>query len=185
MFLIILARYKFVARHLRKQDNILEIGCGSGLGSVFLGQHCRSVKGIDVKEGEVDAARILNLRKNVDFEVTDFFDYPEDTKHDVIVAVDVIEHMSESVGRKLMAKAARHLRSKGMFVLGTPSRYSYKHQGTLSKAGHRKLYDQQELVRLLERYYGRVISFSMNDELVHTGFSKMAWYYFFMAFLPK
>ena len=34
--LIRLARYKFVARLLKKTDTALEVGCGSGVGAIFL-----------------------------------------------------------------------------------------------------------------------------------------------------
>lgn len=185
MFLIRLARYKFVARNLKSQDEVLEIGCGSGLGAVFLGQHCQTVRGLDVKKREIEEAKSINRRNNVVFEIGDFFDYSEGSKYDVIVALDVIEHMSENVGSKLVGKTAKHLHNTGMLVLGTPSRYSHEYQSEFSKAGHVKLYDQQELVHLVETYYGRTISFSMNDEVVHTGFHKMAWYYFVLAFSPK
>lgn len=184
-FLIMLARYKFIIRNLRKQDRVLDIGCGCGIGSIFLGQHCRSVVGLDTKKYEIDAAKSINQRDNVTFEMIDFFDYPRKEKYDVIVAIDVIEHMPKSKGYKFISKVAQHLSPNGMFAIGTPSRYSYKYQSELSKLGHIKLYSQEELATLMERYYKRVLSFSMNDEIVHTGFFKMAWYYFFLAFGPK
>lgn len=183
-FTIRLARYKFPARLIRPEDKILEVGCGSGLGAIFLSQHCRSVKGIDVNQREISEARRINRRANITFEVRDLFKYPKKTKHDVIVALDVIEHMEEESGRRFIAETAGRLHNNGMLILGTPSRYSYRYQGALSKAAHIKLYDQGELVNMVEKYYGRAIAFSMNDEVVHTGFSKMAWYYFVLGFCP-
>jgi 2-polyprenyl-3-methyl-5-hydroxy-6-metoxy-1,4-benzoquinol methylase len=183
--LIRLARYKFVARLIKNTDEILDVGAGSGLGTVFLGQHATKVTGLDTKEYEIKGARAINRRKNVNFKQIDFFEYEPSCKYDVIVAIDVIEHMPENVGYKLVEKSAKHLHNTGMLVLGTPSLYSYEYQSELSKSAHVKLYDQQELVHLVETYYSRTISFSMNDELVHTGFHKMAWYYFVLAFSPK
>src|SRR3972149_11671362 len=52
-FLIRLARYKFIARLLKKTDQVLEVGCGSGLGSIFLSQICSNVIGIDTKSTEI------------------------------------------------------------------------------------------------------------------------------------
>jgi 2-polyprenyl-3-methyl-5-hydroxy-6-metoxy-1,4-benzoquinol methylase len=162
----------------------LEIGCGSGLGAVFLGQHCRSVFGIDVKEHEVAEARSINRRSNVSFERGDVFQYSFRDRYDAVVALDVIEHMEEAQGRAFVEKTAELIGEMGMVIIGTPSRYCAPHQSAFSKAGHVKMYDQEELVELVEGFYGRALAFSMNDELVHTGNPKMAWYYFVLGLLP-
>lgn len=184
-FLIRLARYKFVSRMVKKTDNILEIGSGSGLGSIFIGQHCKSVTGIEIKKTEVEEARKINSRNNVIFRKQDFFTMKNKNKYDVIVAMDVIEHLAYELGEKLVAKTRHHLKSDGLLIIGTPSIYSYEYQGPLSKASHVKCYDQQELTKMVESFYGRVIAFSMNDEVVHTGHPKMAWYYIILACYPK
>lgn len=183
-FLIRLARYKFVARMLKKPDEVLEIGCGSGLGSIFLSQYCSRVVGIDVKTTEIQEAKSLNMRDNVEFRAENLFSLNSSKKWDVIVALDVIEHMPISEGEVFISFVSKLLKKSGMVIIGTPSIYSYQYQGELSKASHVKCYDMQELLNLIDTRFGRTVAFSMNDELVHTGFSKMAWYYFILGFLP-
>jgi 2-polyprenyl-3-methyl-5-hydroxy-6-metoxy-1,4-benzoquinol methylase len=183
--LIRLARYKFVARMLRPRDSVLEIGSGSGVGTMFLSQHCARAIGIDVKQHEVNESRAINRRENVSFEVADFFEFPRERRFDAVVALDVIEHMPIEVGARLIEKAGQHLNPGGMVVIGTPSVYVREYQSALSKASHVKMYDQDELVELMERYFHRVLPFSMNDEVVHTGMPKMAWYYFMLALQPR
>jgi len=182
--LIRLARYKFVARQLRHFDEVLEVGCGSGLGAIFLSQHCARVVGLDIKADEIQEARSINRRENVTFQCGDLFDMAQPLQFDVVVALDVIEHMPEEQGRRLLKQMAARTRPTGMTIVGTPSLYSLPYQGALSRASHVKCYDQQELVALFDECFGRTLSFSMNDEMVHTGFTKLAWYYFLMGFYP-
>jgi 2-polyprenyl-3-methyl-5-hydroxy-6-metoxy-1,4-benzoquinol methylase len=184
-FFIRLARYKFVAKMLKSGDSVMEVGSGSGLGSMFLSQHCQHVTGIDVKTTEVDEARALNKRKNVDFLVQDIFKIPKKRKFDVVVSLDVIEHMPIELGHKFLRAKALHLNDNGMLIVGTPSIYSYQYQSPLSQASHVKCYDLPELLEMMDKYVQRTIAFSMNDELVHTGHHKMAWYYFVIGFGTK
>ena len=183
--LIRLARYKFVARLIKKTDKVLEVGCGSGVGCIFLAQHSAQVTGIDANGSEIAEARKINRRPNVSFELQDLFQLDPRKKFDVVVALDVIEHMTKQTAHKFLTAMTNHLNPTGMLVIGTPSIHSYKYQGALSQASHIKCYDQDELVELIDHYCARTLPFSMNDELVHTGHPKMAWYYFILGFLPK
>jgi ubiquinone/menaquinone biosynthesis C-methylase UbiE len=180
-----LARYKFVVRLIKRTDRLLEVGSGSGVGSIFLAQHCAHVTGLEVKTGEVAEARSVNRRENVEFVNGDLFELPADRTFDVVVALDVIEHIPVPQAERFVTAMTAHLKQDGMLVIGTPSLYSYEYQSALSKASHVKCYDQQELVALIERHVARALPFSMNDEMVHTGFPKMAWYYFVLGFGPK
>ncbi len=66
----------------------------------------------------------------------------------------------------------------------TSSIHSLPYQSKYSQAAHIKCYDQHKLVALMGNYFGRTLAFSMNDELVHTGNPKLAWYYFVIGVLP-
>ena len=183
--LIRLARYKFIAKQLGPDDEVLEIGCGSGVGAIMLSQACKSVKGIDTNDKELSAAKKISQRPNLEFERIDFFQLPAHYRYDAIVCLDVIEHLNEDDGRRLLKETTRHVKPHGVLMLGSPSLYSLPHQGELSRASHIKCYDLAELRRLVGDYYHRSLCFSMNDEMVHTGHAKMAWYYFIIALNPK
>lgn len=183
--LIRLARYKFVARHLRKTDRVLEVGSGSGVGAMFLSQYCEHVTGLELKTTELEEAHSMNRRPNVSFLGDNLFDYMPANPFDVVVALDVIEHFSEQDGDRLLSAMARHLPPSGMLVIGSPSLYSWQYQSPLSKGSHIKCYDQDELQALVDRHCQRTLAFGMNDELVHTGHPKMSWYYFILGFVPR
>jgi len=183
--LIRLARYKFIAKNIKKTDSVLELGCGSGLGSIYFSQYSKDAIGIDIKSTEIEEAKAINKRENVSFVCGDFFDYGFENFFDVVVNLDVIEHLDESLGERLIAKMSELITENGIAIIGTPSFYSWPHQGALSKASHVKCYDLPELDSLVGKYFGRTLCFSMNDEVVHTGHYKMAWYYFIIAFGKK
>lgn len=180
-FIIRLARYKFVLRLLKSNDKVLEVGCGSGVGTAILGQFCNSIHGIDVKENEILDARQLPSPSNVTYEQIDFFDYSAIEKFDVILSLDVIEHLKDTERQKFIEKCRMLLNINGMLIIGTPSFYSVPYQSSFSKASHFFCYKREELESDLTKIFGRTLHFSMNDEVVHTGDPRMAWYYFAIA----
>lgn len=179
-----LARYKFVARLLKGSDRLLEVGCGSGVGAMFLSQHCEHVTGLDVNF-EIEEARQISRRRNTEFILQDLFTYKPESQFDVAVCLDVIEHMPVEEGHKLVEAMVKLLKPTGMLVVGSPSIHSYPYQSDLSKASHIKCYDLPELLDVIGTYCGRTLPFMMNDEMVHTGHPKMAWYYFILGFVPQ
>lgn len=184
-FLVRLSRYKFASKMLRASDSVLEVGSGSGLGAQFLAQFASEVVGLEVKASEVSEACSMRRRSNVSFLHCDLFEYEPSEVHDVVVALDVIEHMTSDQGDRLLEAMVSHLREDGMVIVGTPSIYSYPYQSEISKASHVKCYDQEELREKMDSFFFRTLAFSMNDEVVHTGFQKLAWYYFVLGMVPK
>ena len=182
--LIKLARYKFAARLLKAKDNVLEVGSGNGVGTIFLAQHVTRVTGLEIKPRDHEAARSINRRDNVDLRLESVFDHDKSKRYDAVVSLDVIEHFPVEEGRKFVARLAQLCRPDGVVIIGTPSIHSYPYQGKYSQAAHVKCYDQAELVALMDGFFGRTLAFSMNDEIVHTGHPKLAWYYIVVGLLP-
>jgi 2-polyprenyl-3-methyl-5-hydroxy-6-metoxy-1,4-benzoquinol methylase len=183
--LIKLARYKFAARLLKAQDRVLDVGSGNGIGAIFLAQHVRHVTGLEIDPRGHEASRKVNRRANVEFRLQSVFDRDLNDRYDAVVSLDVIEHLSVEEGRKLVARLARLCAADGMVIIGTPSIHSHPYQGKYSQAAHIKCYDQNELVALMDSCFGRTLAFSMNDEIVHTGHPKLAWYYIVLGLLPR
>jgi hypothetical protein len=61
-------------------------------------------------------------------------------------------------------------------VLGMPSLESQAYASPQSKAGHVNCKSGKDFKGLMQRYFDQVFLFSMNDEVVHTGFYPMAHY---------
>jgi hypothetical protein len=70
-------------------------------------------------------------------------------------------------------------------VIGSPSLQSQVYASEGSKAGHVNCKDGREFRKVMERYFENVFLFSMNDEVVHTGFAPMAHYLFALCVGPR
>ena len=68
------------------------------------------------------------------------------------------------------------LSSKGIAIIGTPNKYAEAYQSEASKMAHVNMFDANRLRSALLNYFHNVFVFSMNDEVVHTGFDKMSHY---------
>jgi hypothetical protein len=64
----------------------------------------------------------------------------------------------------------------GIVIIGMPSLESQSYASPISRAGHVNCKTMPDLKLLLEQYFHNVFAFSMNDELIHTGYHKMAQY---------
>ena len=111
-----------------------------------------------------------------------------DRDYTAITMVDVIEHFSVEDGRRIVELCRDGLRKNmpsggGMLVLGTPSRCSQTYRAAHNRDHHLHEYEPDELQAACDAYFPRTLQFSMNDETVHTGFNKLAWFFFVIAFL--
>ena len=66
------------------------------------------------------------------------------------------------------------LADDGVCIIGTPSLESQAYASHYSKLGHINCKEQPTLKALMARFFKNVFMFSMNDEVVHTGYSKMS-----------
>jgi 2-polyprenyl-3-methyl-5-hydroxy-6-metoxy-1,4-benzoquinol methylase len=175
----LLARYKFVAKMLSQQKRVLEIGCGDATGTPIVLQTVGSIHGIDFEPIVLeDARKRFEHEKitNASFAVHDIVEMPVADTFDAAFALDVIEHIPPSKELRFIANTARSLSQHGVAILGTPNVTASAHASAASKAGHVNLKSAETLRNLLTYSFHTVFIFSMNDEIVHTGFYPMAQY---------
>ena len=95
---------------------------------------------------------------------------------DSAVSLDVIEHIADVDHARFFTHLNRSLTNNAMVIIGYPSLESQDFASPQSKAGHISCMTQADGSKMLQQHYQHVLSFSMNDEVVHTGFHKMAHY---------
>ena len=182
----VLARYKFAAKMLSGLERVLEIGCADAFGTRVVAQEVGSVAAIDFDPVFIeDAISRSNSLWPVEVFQHDITDSPVDGPFDAAYSIDVLEHIPKEKENDFVANVAASLSSSGVFLVGSPSIHSQAYASEPSKQGHVNCKDAVELKTLLQRYFSNVFIFSMNDEVVHTGFSAMAHYLFGLACGPK
>ena len=68
------------------------------------------------------------------------------------------------------------LTKDGVFIIGTPNITANEYASEASKEGHINLLSHSRMRQLLSKYFTNVFLFSMNDEVIHTGYGPMSHY---------
>jgi cyclopropane fatty-acyl-phospholipid synthase-like methyltransferase len=182
----ILARYKFVAKMLSGKKRALEVGCGDAFGTRLVLQELDYVCCVDFDPVFVeDVKSRMETKWRFDCFVHDFVSGPIDTRFDAAYAIDVLEHIHPDNEDKFLSNIVSCLSTDGVMILGTPSLQSQAYASPQSKAGHINCKDHRELKELMLRFFHNVFIFSMNDEMVHTGFYPMASFLFALGVCPQ
>jgi 2-polyprenyl-3-methyl-5-hydroxy-6-metoxy-1,4-benzoquinol methylase len=184
--LFLLSRYKFVAKMLTGKEKVLEVGCGDAFGTRMVMQNVRSIKAVDF-----DAIFVKDVNERSDpawaFEcqVHDMLAGPVEGSFDAAYSLDVLEHIQPADEDKFIANIVLSLTPDGVLIFGMPSLQSQPHASQESKEGHVNCKDEPDFRKLMLRYFHNVFMFSMNDEVVHTGFHPMAQYLFAICVAPR
>ena len=108
----------------------------------------------------------------------DMLEGPVDGPFDAAYALDVLEHIQASDEDRFIANIAGSLVPPGVAIFGLPSAESQKYASPPSREGHVNCKSAPDLKQLMLRHFHDVFIFSMNDEVVHTGFYALAHYLF-------
>ena len=173
-----LSRYKFVSKLLSGRANVLEIGCADAFGTRIVRQEVQHLTATDFDRVFIeDVKKRMNPRWSFDAFVHDMLSGPGPPRnYDGIYALDVLEHIDPGDEPAFMSNLVGSLAPHGAVVLGMPSLESQAYASPNSKAGHVNCKSMPDFKQMMARYFHNVFMFSMNDEVVHTGYHKMAHY---------
>jgi 2-polyprenyl-3-methyl-5-hydroxy-6-metoxy-1,4-benzoquinol methylase len=175
--LFTLARYKFVSRMLGGRKHVLEVGCADAFGTRIVQQAVGKVTAVDFDPLFIaDVKERMNPHWPIEAFVHDMLKGPVPGKFDAAYALDVLEHINEADEDQFINNTLKSLTPEGVAIFGMPSLESQTYASPQSKAGHVNCKSGEALKKTLERHFHTVFVFSMNDEVVHTGFYPMAHY---------
>src|SRR6184192_4158366 len=176
---LLFLRATFVSKMLSGRSNVGEIGCGDAFGTRIVMQEVGRVTGYDFDPVFIEDVQSRRTTRWLhDADVHDILSGPLPQRHDAIYSLDVIEHISCGDEHTYLNNLCLSLEENGVLIIGTPSAESQVYASPSSKLGHINCKNGPELKSLLEQYFHSVFLFSMNDEVVHTGFYPMAHYLF-------
>lgn len=116
-----LSRLKIIKQKLVKfkGKSILDVGCGDGRFCYELMKEGIKVEGIDYSEQALSFARAFNPRTN--FYLDDLTNLKLKKKFDVVVLVEVLEHIDPHQISKVMENISKVLKKGGKLIISVPS----------------------------------------------------------------
>ena len=180
------ARYKFVSKMLSGRQNVLEVGCADAFGTRVVLQEVKNLVAVDIEPAFIDDVNNRMCDKwQFNAFVHDILQAPVEGKFDGAYSLDVLEHISADFEDVFMRNIVASLSDDGAVMIGMPSLESQQYASVASKEGHVNCKSGPDLKSFLEKYFHNVFLFSMNDEVVHTGYSRMAHYLLGLCCMKK
>ena len=180
--IFLLSRYKFVSKMLKGKKNVLEVGCGDGFGGRVVSQEVEKLTLLDFEPHFIeDIQQRMDPKWPVELILHNLLDGAIEGEFDAIYSLDVLEHIKEEDEYTFLANAFKALTPNGVAIFGMPSIHSQDYASPGSKAGHVNCKNEEELRVTFGSFFENVFIFSMNDEVVHTGFTPMAHYLIILA----
>lgn len=181
-----LSRYKFVSKMFDGFDRVLEVGCGDATGTQIVRQVVPNVVATDFDPLFIADAESRNCPPwSLDLRVHDFLAGPIAEAFEGAYALDVLEHIAPANEDLFLTNFVASLAVSGAAIFGMPSLESQQYASSASREGHVNCKTGAQLRAALLRYFNQVFVFSMNDEVVHTGFTPMAHYLLALCTGPR
>ena len=176
----LLSRYKFASKMLEGQERVLEAGCADAFGTPIVAKAVKQLTAVDFDPLFIaDARDRTDPALRIEFRVHDMLSGPVSSgAFTALYACDVLEHIRPEDEDLFLLNSAACLTADGVAIFGMPSLESQAYASKQSKEGHVNCKTGPGLRDSLRRHFKNVFLFSMNDEVIHTGFSPMAHYLF-------
>jgi 2-polyprenyl-3-methyl-5-hydroxy-6-metoxy-1,4-benzoquinol methylase len=183
LFLFMLSKYKFALKMLGGRKRILEVGCMEGAGTILLSSLGASITAVDFYKPHIKEAlhHTQPLLKNVEFIEMDFLDSHYKNLFNAVVCYDVLEHIDPLQSDLFIRNIYEAIETGGVAIIGMPSLESQVYASEVNKHAHINCMDVESAKKCLGNFFKNIFVFSMNDEIIHTGYHKMSHYNIFMC----
>lgn len=183
--LFTLSRYKFVSKMFDGFGKVLEVGCQEGFGAHLISPVVTQLDCVDFYNPYIESSNRRYIMKNTSFSARDILDGAIGSDYDGIFSLDVLEHIQKEDENIFMKNICGSLSEDGSVIIGMPSLESQLYASEPSKIGHVNCKSGPDLKSLMENHFKNVFLFSMNDEVLHTGFHPMSHYLLVLCCAPR
>lgn len=147
----------FVSNYIKKDFQLLDLGCGVGTIDFYLAPKVKSLIGIDVSKHAIEIAiknsRKFGLVKKISYFTINFPNETINKKFDVVLCSEVLEHVLND--RLALTRIYKLLKKGGFLILTSPSVKTLFYRFGLLKefdkrVGHLRRYSPDKLATLLK-----------------------------------
>ncbi|MBO9343020.1 MAG: methyltransferase domain-containing protein [Roseiflexus sp.] len=158
---MMLGRYAFAGAMFCRGAEVLDTGSGLGWGAFLVSHFARRVTAFDREPELVAFCREIWRAQNILWSVGDMCDlsFLTDMRYDVVLGMEVIEHLSRDDGERYIAEAARVVRPGGVFI-GTSYFPVSRDEALAAQANnpaHLHIFTSDEMLMLLRRYFSNAV----------------------------
>lgn len=170
---------------ISKEDEVLELGCGSGRYLTRLVRECKKIVGVDISKTVIKIASSDTSKektKTLEFVLTDIIKIPfRDESLDKVYCIDVLEHIPDDFN--VMRETYRLLREGGEVLLYVPCRNPLSLGWIISKltnqypwypgdkeAGHVHRYTTKDIKKIIRKSGFNIIQVKYFDHFMSTLF---------------
>lgn len=151
--------YDFCMNYIKKNNVVLEVGCGSGYGASKLSNLTKEYIAIDNNLHAVEDNRRKYKRDNLIFKHTSFESYNPTRKFDIIICLQVIEHLQSP--KDFIKKISFLLKPDGVCILSTPNAITQSYN---ENPYHYIEYTKETLSLLLQPYFKRTAILGLHGD---------------------
>jgi SAM-dependent methyltransferase len=119
---IVFERHRFAyqfAGKLASGKSVLDVGCGTGHGSVLIGESARRVVGIDNNEDAIAYCRAFSSSRNVEYRIGDAASLELAENFDMVISFQLIEHLADPLD--FVRRLKRVTAPGGTILVTTPN----------------------------------------------------------------
>jgi SAM-dependent methyltransferase len=151
-------RYEFASRFVEKNEEVLDVPCGTGYGAAILAGVGAGVYAMDIDHGAIEHAINNYDFPSIEFVIGDMM-YDTLPEVDVVVCMEGLEHVTP--GRALLDRFVDILRDGGRLILSVPVNEEFIRED--DNPYHMEKYDHDKLSELLEVRFQRVSYFGIDE----------------------
>lgn len=156
-------------KYIKKNDVVLDLGCGNGQNFIKAAKFAKKVIGVDINETLLGIAKLsatTSKIKNVKFETANLEKKLKYKKNqfDKVIFLDVLEHLKNR--DQLLNEIKRVLRPQGLLFLGVPNKgTSWKKLQrsadicSYSDPDHKIEFTENSIKKLLKKHKFKIINF--------------------------